>query len=1444
MEFISYTANGEDALLWRALRHVGHGRYIDAAAIHPDQDSVTRAFYDRGWSGLNIAPTAAMARHLTAARPRDTSLAREAAFADLCGHMPGPVHFVRVDGADLGRIALVAGWRPDWNPDWRPWLVLVVGEAADDGLAEAGYRRVWFDGVTRFHLALEHWGALAAHFQTPPGTADGILRLGDPSLPARLAQSLARAQAWAARAERAEAAAVGAQSQAAHGWQQAREAGAALAVAEALLGSQRHAARQAQALLDATHRSTSWRLTAPLRQVIRRARRQPASPEPSEPDAAELAALAAEAVREHVAPVALPAPTLAPNPAPNPVRRAHGPTRAVHQAYAGPVSAAPMAAMLLVRGLLRGSGYSSAIFVAPDGTRALADDLVDVADLPAHGDYALLLHHTAESVPLAASPAPAVPTPMVLVSHTAAAPDYPVAVVAALAASEYHALALRRIGLPYVRACMVWPELAAWREAAVPLGRDTVGDGPFTVLCVGAVTAAHGQLALLRAYARFRERLGDRARLVLAGTLDDADAARALLDAIDTAGLRHEVLLDQSAGADWYAAAGLYVSMSEDCGSEDGGAFEPLLRAMAHGVPVLSRPAGAAGYLIGEAAATLDDGDPDAAADAMLALARDPAVVLERQRQALDRLMPERQLPALLEALALAGAVTPASPATRAALAAGLRVRLFGHMNGSYSLSATSRELALAWAARLPGRVRVEPYDSAPVPLYNVPDPRQRPLLQALVDRPAPTGGPVLTISQHHPVHLPPDPGDVALALFAWEESVVPAATISRLNQGFDGVLASSAFVAKALLDSGLAIPVRAAGYVCDLTAFSVLAARPPGIRGRDGVFTFLHVSSCFPRKGLDALLAAYAAAFRAGDRVRLVVKTFPNPHNDAAAQVAAIQAADPALAPITLIDADATPDALLALYAEADAMVLPSRGEGFNLPAAEAMAAGIPLIVTGFGGHMDFCDAGCARLLGYSFAASASHIASPHSVWAEPDAGDLAVALREAVAAPWPQAMLARARGRVTAHTHAAVVLARMQAFALNRLLAPPPPRLRMAWISSWDVRCGIAEYSRFMLDGMVTGDDPPIPDITILADHRTPASDAARWRVRPAWHRCDPDSIAPLLRAVRRADPHIVVVQHNPGLMRWIDLAPLLAGLTGPELTEPELTEPELGGPEPKGGRVVAITLHNTLGLLQLEPHERAGAIAALATASRVVVHTLADLNLLRQLGLVANVALIPQGVAPFAPPPHPVPEGSAPEGSAPDRTGGGKLIGCYGFFLRDKGIAELIAALPRLRARWPGTRLRLVNAAYDSQDSLDEIAACRAAATALGLDEAIEWHTGFLSPAQSWALLSGCDVVALPYQRSREASSAALRSALGAGVPLAVTPLPLFGEAGDAVARLPGTDARAIADGLAALLDDRAAQARLLAAAQGWIAARAWPDIAARTRRLLVGLAVQDF
>ena len=47
----------------------------------------------------------------------------------------------------------------------------------------------------------------------------------------------------------------------------------------------------------------------------------------------------------------------------------------------------------------------------------------------------------------------------------------------------------------------------------------------------------------------------------------------------------------------------------------------------------------------------------------------------------------------------------------------------------------------------------------------------------------------------------------------------------------------------------------------------------------------------------------------------------------------------------------------LAGLYAACDCLVHPYRGEGFGLPIAEAMACGLPAIVTGYGAAMDFCD-------------------------------------------------------------------------------------------------------------------------------------------------------------------------------------------------------------------------------------------------------------------------------------------------------------------------------------------------------------------------------------------------------------------------------------------------------------------------------------------------------
>ena len=356
--------------------------------------------------------------------------------------------------------------------------------------------------------------------------------------------------------------------------------------------------------------------------------------------------------------------------------------------------------------------------------------------------------------------------------------------------------------------------------------------------------------------------------------------------------------------------------------------------------------------------------------------------------------------------LALAEALLFREPAesgaaARRALDEGLCFSVIGHMNGSYSLAAVNRRLALVLEETHPGTIRVEQVEGQPVRDLTRTPANERAKIAPLMRRDRPEDGPAVEIVQHWPVWVPPHPTDLKLAWVPWEESLVPLDMVRVLNEKFDEILVQTRFVAKALIDSGVHLPVRVMGCAPDLTAYAALGEKRAiercfHVPTRTDPFTFLHVSSCFLRKGVDTLIAAYAKVFRRNDPVRLIIKGFPNPRNDLPKQIARLQSLDPEAPEIVMINRDVPLTKLVELYAAADAVVLPSRGEGFNLPAAEALAAGVPLIVTGYSGHTDFAGRDVARQLGFCFASSRSHMGSSGSVWVEPDIDDLILAMRE----------------------------------------------------------------------------------------------------------------------------------------------------------------------------------------------------------------------------------------------------------------------------------------------------------------------------------------------------------------------------------------------------------------------------------------------------------------
>lgn len=778
--------------------------------------------------------------------------------------------------------------------------------------------------------------------------------------------------------------------------------------------------------------------------------------------------------------------------------------------------------------------------------------------------------------------------------------------------------------------------------------------------------------------------------------------------------------------------------------------------------------------------------------------------------------------------LALAEAVLDAGPDGSAADAGGiapsdLRFEIVGHLKGSYSLAAINRSLALGLEAAYPGNVRVTQIETEPMSdLSGIPA-GERDAIAELAARTPDSSGADIAIVQHWPVVVPPGRCDLALALFAWEEGLVPREIVEHFNRHYRGLVVQTNAIRKVLLDSGVGLPVHMVGCAIDLSRFFALAERrkaagPHPRIDRQRPFVFLHVSSCFPRKGVDVLLAAYVEAFGRDDPVRLVVKTFPNPHNDAAQQIEELRRRHPNAPAVDLIDEDLDEQAVLRLYEIADAMVLPTRGEGFNMPAAEAMAAGLKLIVTAGGGHADFVDATVARTIDYAFGPSRSHVRSPGSVWLEPDKADLVAALRETVAT----ARRATGAGdpfgpEIGRARHAAAALGDRAAWghrvaeAARRLLAADPPRsFSIGWVSTWQIRCGIAEYSRLLLGGF----DPLACDVTVFCDARTQPAPLAQSRpaAQVAWRLQDRPSMDELAAAIDQAGVDAVVVQHHDGYMVWEDLAGFLRD-------------------DRIACRPVLVCLHHVRDLFKFDADERAGIVDALRSCARLLVHAVDDLNIMKSFGLVENVTLFLHGVEPGDVGPRPARSFAA--GSAPP------LLGAYGFFLPPKGFDRLIRSLPALRARWRGLRLRFVTAQHEDAVSGAEIARCRELARLLAVDDAIEWITDYLPNRRSLELLNECDLVVMPYRETSESSSAAVRLALASRAPVAVTPIRVFDELDDAVLRLDGGEVDDIAAGIAAILEDEERRRKVVEAAGAWLESHDWKTIAARLQGMLHGI-----
>ncbi|MCC7348120.1 MAG: FkbM family methyltransferase [Variibacter sp.] len=249
---VSYAQRFEDLYLLRCFGAQERGFYIDIGAGHPVIDSVSFAFYLRGWHGITAEPNRHLARLAGAVRPRDhahevlvgaaageaayylvdefhglsTTIAAHAQAAqtqfgkasqaltapmvtlrDLCEqHAPGRIDFLKIDVEGAERDVLLGG---DWKR-FRPRVVLLEALAPftlapawpewEPLLTQAGYRYAFFDSLNRYYVAEEAAELLEVFATAPADFPDATLfrnvkpALADPAHPDRaLAELVARA---------------------------------------------------------------------------------------------------------------------------------------------------------------------------------------------------------------------------------------------------------------------------------------------------------------------------------------------------------------------------------------------------------------------------------------------------------------------------------------------------------------------------------------------------------------------------------------------------------------------------------------------------------------------------------------------------------------------------------------------------------------------------------------------------------------------------------------------------------------------------------------------------------------------------------------------------------------------------------------------------------------------------------------------------------------------------------------------------------------------------------------------------------------------------------------------------------------------------------------------------------------------------------------------------
>ncbi|OBW95291.1 glycosyltransferase [Gallibacterium salpingitidis] len=609
------------------------------------------------------------------------------------------------------------------------------------------------------------------------------------------------------------------------------------------------------------------------------------------------------------------------------------------------------------------------------------------------------------------------------------------------------------------------------------------------------------------------------------------------------------------------------------------------------------------------------------------------------------------------------------------------------------------------------------------------------------------------------------------LHCYAWEESGFPQNWVSDFNLNLDGIGCTSYHVRKILIDNGVKVylPV-----IYDGTSHWKTVISNNNYKLSAKGFRFLHVSSCFPRKGVDELLEAYGQAFSIHDDVSLIIKTFPNPHNNVLTLISEQKIRNEKYPEVIVIDEDLSDSSLKSLYEQCDVLVAPSKAEGFGLPMAEAMLSGLPVITTNWGGQLDFCNDNNSWLVDYEFEYAKTHFNLFGSVWAKINIKDLSAKLRLAFLTNKKDRELMAKNGRdllISKFKWEDVGNNFIHSIEYINHNFFDETDINIGWITTWNTKCGIATYSSHLINNMKKS------KISIFAPNVQNIIGVDEKNVYRCWSiGKEYNNFNHIDKYIEQLDINVIVIQFNYGFFNHEELSEFIFKCK-------------------KQGLIVIMMMHSTVDPVGKEPSKNFQLYHikdALRVCDRLLVHSVSDLNNLKKINLVSNVAIFPHGVLRLSK------NIKLNDNDIP-------IISSYGFCLPHKGLLELLDAVYILHQRGYNIRLNLINAEYDIPESKQLIQDIRKNIKEYSLDRFVTLNSNFLEDKQSLELLGQSDLIVFAHQNTNESSSAAVRYGLSTGKPVMVTPLNIFEDLGDSVFKTIGCSPLEIADSIIKVLDD---------------------------------------